>query len=454
MRKSIALLLVLVFLIASCVIMAKPASSSTDVAEDTWTAKAPMHQARGGLGVAAVNEKIYAIGGMTASGFWPVGGGLIGTNEEYDPVADKWTYKASMPTPRAFFAVGVYQNKIYCIGGEDSNGRTGVNEVYNPATDNWETKTPMPGGPSTRTPLVANVVAGKIYIIDPYSRTNYVYEPATDSWTTKTPIPNAAKAMGYASAVVDKAIYYVGVFSDSAFNLNQIYVPETDGWRFGAHTLSAVYFATAGATSGMVAPKRIYIFGTSSAVGNTALSAPGFVNQVYDPENDSWSYGTFPPTPRIDSCVVAINDTLYMIGGYTYAALGLIAPSAVNERYTPFGYGTVPPQISVISPENKTYSTSNVSLAFTVNKPAVWLGYSLDGQETVTINGNTTIAGLTNGLHNITVYAKDTFENTGASETVYFSVEVPFPTTLVIAPIASVAVIGAALAIYLKKRKH
>jgi hypothetical protein len=126
----------------------------------------------------------------------------------------------------------------------------------------------------------------------------------------------------------------------------------------------------------------------------------------------------------------------------------------VNERYTPFGYGTVPPQISVISPENKIYSTSNVSLAFTVNKPAVWLGYSLDGQETVTVTGSTTIAGLTNGLHNITVYAKDTFENTGVSETVYFSVEVPFPTTLVIAPIASVAVIGAVLAIYFKKRKH
>jgi len=89
-----------------------------------------------------------------------------------------------------------------------------------------------------------------------------------------------------------------------------------------------------------------------------------------------------------------------------------------------------------------------------VGKPVNWMGYSLDGQETVVVAGNTTIDGLTNGVHNVTVYAKDTFENMGASETFSFSVEVPFPITLVVAPVASVAVVGAVLAIYFKKRKH
>jgi hypothetical protein len=454
MRKAVALLLVLTFLTASCVIMAKPVLSIADKAEDAWTAKAPMNQARGGLGVAVINEKIYAIGGMTAKGIWPVRGGLKGTNEEYDPVADKWTYKASMPTPRAFFAIGVYQNKIYCIGGEAVNGHTGVNEVYNPATNTWETKASMPGGPNMRTSLAANVIDDEIYIIDPFSRINYVYEPATDSWTTKAPIPNAAKAMGYASVVVDNTICYVGAFSDSAFNLNQIYIPETDEWRFGANTLSAVYSATAGATSGMMAPERVYIFGTSSAVGNTAISAPSFVNQVYNPENDSWSYGASPPTARIDSSIVTIKDALYMIGGYTYTGLGLIAPSAVNERYTPFGYGTVPPTIDVVSPVSKTYNESDVDLVFTVNKAVDWTGYSVDGGETVTITGNVTLEGLANGVHNVTVYARDAFGNVGASETVSFTVDVPFPVTMVVAPIASVAVVGAGLILYFKRRRR
>jgi len=91
-------------------------------------------------------------------------------------------------------------------------------------------------------------------------------------------------------------------------------------------------------------------------------------------------------------------------------------------------------------------------LSFTVDKPVNWTGYSLDGGETVTVAGNTTMEGLANGVHNVTVYATDTFGNTGTSETVSFSVEVPFPATMVIAPIASVVVVGAVLAFYFRKR--
>jgi hypothetical protein len=88
--KSVALLLVLVFLTASCLVVAKPVLSSADIVEDTWSAKAPMQQARAGLGVVVVNGKIYAIGGTIASGQYPPdvsGGGFVGTNEEYDPAA-------------------------------------------------------------------------------------------------------------------------------------------------------------------------------------------------------------------------------------------------------------------------------------------------------------------------------------------------------------------------------
>ena len=111
------------------------AGSSGKVAEDSWTTKAPMHEARIGLGAAAVNGKIYAIGGNT-------GHSISAINEEYDPATDTWTYKTPMPTPRLFFGIAVYQNKIYCIGGTPSGSSydpigwsTGVNEVYNPATD-------------------------------------------------------------------------------------------------------------------------------------------------------------------------------------------------------------------------------------------------------------------------------------------------------------------------------
>ena len=114
----------------------------------------------------------------------------------------------------------------------------------------------------------------------------------------------------------------------------------------------------------------------------------------------------------------------------------------------------VPPQILLLSVANDTYEASDVPLVFAVNGTVSKLSYSLDGLDNVTIGGNTTLADLSNGEHRITVYATDVVGNTGVSETVYFTVEAPFPATMVVAPVASVAVIGAGLVLYFKKRKR
>ena len=83
-----------------------------------------------------------------------------------------------------------------------------------------------------------------------------------------------------------------------------------------------------------------------------------------------------------------------------------------------------PPTITILSPQNKTYSSSSVPLTFTVNEETSWIGYSLDDKPNATITENTTITGLSNGQHTIIVYANDTSGNMGASEKVYFTVSV------------------------------
>jgi N-acetylneuraminic acid mutarotase len=495
MRKSVALLFVLFFLTASCVMVAKPAFSSTDTAEDTWTTKEPMHVARAGLGVAAVNGKIYAIGGFVQNG------GATGTNEEYDPATDTWTLRKPMPAARADFATAVYQNKIYCMDGGVNEvydpetdtwetkaslptpresfatvvfrnriyviggikGRdpaneslviyTGVTEVYDPALDKWETKASMPNASSIEACVVIN---GKIYVISgskgmPFTA---VYDEDTDSWTNKAPMPVAKHG---AAVVFDDKIYFIGgSYEDSPswglvfVTLLQIYDPSTDTWSEGAQPPNGgVRDESVFMTTGEMAPQRIYVVDESL--------------RIYDPEKDVWTLGPSITINRAFMGVTVLNDKIYAIGGSTTVFLGFDSPPspgyavtryATNEVYTPVGYGTVPPVIDVVSPASQTYNESSVSLVFTVNKQVNWTGYSLDGQETVTITGNTTLSGLTNGLHNITLYAKDTFENTGTSETVSFTVEVPFPATLMVAPVASVVVIGAVLAIYFKKRKR
>jgi hypothetical protein len=451
MRKSAALLLALVFLTASCLTMAKPVSAASP---NSWTSKAPMHQARSMLGVAAVNGKIYAIGGSIASGFSPsipasaaYGdidlGGFVGTNEEYDPTTDKWTYKVPMPTPRMALATAVYQNKVYCIGGRsvsgDRNGGfTAVNEVYDPATDTWETKAPMPSAAGW---LVANVVYGKIYVLD-YSGANYVYDPATDSWTTKAPVP-ASAFDGYASAVLDGKIYVIGGLSaGSDSNLNFIYNIETDKWSAGAPPPSSHGGGAAGATTGAMAPKRVYVFGEVANIRQG--ENPDFV-RVYNPKIDDWTYGADNPSVnRYNFGVAVVNETFYVVGGHTYNFTGNFVPSSANEQYTPIDYGApdpsyVPPdstmpEISVTSPENETCYTTNVPLSFTVNKPDTWMRYKLDGKTVVEVEGNSTLAGLSAGLHNITIFVTDAAGNTAASETIYFTVDDTAPVVSVTAP--------------------
>lgn len=115
------------------------------------------------------------------------------------------------------------------------------------------------------------------------------------------------------------------------------------------------------------------------------------------------------------------------------------------------------PNVALLLPPNSSFSTSVVKLNFTVDQSVSQVEYSLDGRENMTINGNTTLTDLPNGYHNVTVYATDEAGNTGASETVYFSVEVPEPfpiSTIAAVSVATVAITGAGLLSYFRRRKH
>jgi len=95
---------------------------------------------------------------------------------------------------------------------------------------------------------------------------------------------------------------------------------------------------------------------------------------------------------------------------------------------------TAPPLITILSPQSRTYSVSNISLTFTVSEPTSWTGYSLDGQANATISRNTTITGLPDGSHALIVYANDTAGNIGKSNTVSFTVNTLAPYIEILSP--------------------
>lgn len=84
-------------------------------------------------------------------------------------------------------------------------------------------------------------------------------------------------------------------------------------------------------------------------------------------------------------------------------------------------------EIEIISPENKIYAVDSIPLILTINKAVCWISYSLDGQENVTISGNDTLTNLSDGPHDVIVYAKDACCKIGVSNKVCFGVDTTPP---------------------------
>jgi hypothetical protein len=119
-------------------------------------------------------------------------------------------------------------------------------------------------------------------------------------------------------------------------------------------------------------------------------------------------------------------------------------------------YFTVePPQVLILSPQTTTYNKSSVSLMYSINEATSQIHYSLDGQKNITDTGNSTLNDLSNGSHNVTVYAADMFGNIG-SQTVNFTIEKsePFLTAPVVIGSVVVVLFAVAFASLLLFRRH
>lgn len=432
-----------------CIVVTKPAFSATP-AQNSWAELAPMHVARSALRMVAVDSKIYAIGGSDLTYLSETGdgniGGTVGTNEQYDPKTNIWTYKTPMPTPLAGFPITVYQNKIYCFAKN-------LTEIYDPSTDTWESKT----SPAPELTAVASLINGKIYLTGFSGSTqNIVYDPLTDSWSNKSPVPTINA--DYVVAAVDTKIYCIGPSYQGSEGINWVYDTQTDTWgKARGYYQASYFFSTAVATSGVVAPKRLYGIGLMNGYGVMGGVA------VYNPETDNWSNAADMASKRGRGFgATCLDDLIYVAGGSTTTYATILGQNLTQfaslEVYIPFGYGTITPNVFINSPANLNYSSSSISLNYSVNQPINWTGFSVDGKQNVTISGNTTLAGLANGLHNITVYANDTFGNMG-SQTVTFTIDKPqssiLQITIIIAVIAvPVAIVCFIIGILLYYRRH
>lgn len=87
-----------------------------------------------------------------------------------------------------------------------------------------------------------------------------------------------------------------------------------------------------------------------------------------------------------------------------------------------------PPLIDNVTVENQTYAKIARPMLFHVNEAASWIGMSLDGEGNLTIYGNCTLTGLSEGNHTMTIFCNDTFGNMVKSDTIFFTITLPSAT--------------------------
>ena len=132
----------------------------------------------------------------------------------------------------------------------------------------------------------------------------------------------------------------------------------------------------------------------------------------------------------------------------------------VDTNYEPWN----PSELLLLSPQNQTYTSTELQLTFATNETILSANYLLDNrggnasQYLIGLMGNTTLTGLSNGIHKVTVTVWT--ERGLASQSILFTVaqetenQQPFPALMIITVALTGAMVGVGLLIYIKKHRR
>jgi N-acetylneuraminic acid mutarotase len=267
---------------------------------EAWSAGTPRPITTYRFGAAALDGKIYAVGGQKIGGAPPI---LRADLDEYDPVMDSWTSRPPMNIARSSLAVVTAGGRLYAIGGLSGSALATLEE-YDPVSMARTTKTPMP---TPRFWFFAAEVGGKIYAIGGYNGSDLAtverYDPLTDSWSARAPLP--APKRWAPCGVLDGKIYVVGGGTTTSV---ERYDPATDTWESRASFNHL-------RDGHVVVSLHDRLFTLSGYDTSTGYS---FVRSVeeYDPLLDTWTVRpSLMPTGREAPAAAAVDGKVFVIGG-------------------------------------------------------------------------------------------------------------------------------------------
>ena len=288
----------------------------------TWSTHAALSLGpRQEMGVAAVDGKVYVVGGFDASGQ------PVATMESYDPETDRWTARASLPSPLHHVNVAAVGNKLYVVGGLTGSSFTasGATWVYDPALDSWARLASMPAGTERGASGVA-VLDGRIVVAGGLRDVSVpdasVFDPQTNAWSPLQPLAVARDHLG--AATVAGRVYAVTGRAQGVLKAAVEVLDASNGtWSRRADIPTARGGVAVAELAG-----RLVVMGGE---GNAADPAGVFhQTESYDPAADAWRSDTPMRTARHGIGAAVVGSRLYVPGGATQAGFGAVA---VNESF-------------------------------------------------------------------------------------------------------------------------
>lgn len=250
-----------------------------DPQTDRWAIKAPLPVGLHHAGVVAVGQQLYVAGGYTRSGLsvWKPVASLY----RYDPNTDRWSEGRPMSTPRGALALAVVKERILAIGGYNGEINVPAVEEYDPQTDQWTAKASLP---APRDHLAAATDGRFIYAIGGRLNGSYSqnvalvhqYDRETDRWTQRADLPTARS--GITAAILAGRIYvFGGEAPGGTFSATEAYRPATDSWQ----TMAPMPTGRHGLGSAVVG-SRVFVIAGGPKPGGSFSSA----NEVFTPPRD------------------------------------------------------------------------------------------------------------------------------------------------------------------------
>jgi hypothetical protein len=263
-----------------------------------WQHVAPLPQAREGAKAAAWGGRLYVVGGRDAMGQ------LAADILAYEPGQNAWRTAGRLPRPVWGPGIAVVGDRIYVIGGSTATAEVADVQIFDPGSGTVVAGPPLAFG---RANMATAVLDGRIHVMGGWVRlraglqtldAHDVLDPVTLAWSGRSPLPSPAAGDG--AAVLDGQIH----LTNDPGPL-YVYAPLLDAW-----SATVRMPGDWGGRVGAAIDGSQYLVGGFDAWGCAARTYRFAASPV-----GSWQRLMLMPTPRCFGAVVALDGSLYVIGG-------------------------------------------------------------------------------------------------------------------------------------------